>query len=115
MTVGGGSVGTDPAYVLDAFCRAALDAAGGTRELTDQVTRGLRAAYDASMLFLVTGTAAPLEELQRLVAGTPADLWASVWRAAAGEAAGLAEYAGRPIVTLGELGQLPVAMSEVIR
>jgi uncharacterized protein (DUF58 family) len=107
--------GTEPSYVLDAFCRAALDPVGVSRALPDQVTRGTDAAYDASMLFLVTGTAAPLDELQRVVALTPADLWASVWRTGAGESARLAEYAGRPIVTLGELGQLPVAMSEVIR
>ncbi len=115
VTVGGASAGTDPSYVLDAFCRAELDPAGVTRELSDQVTRGLGAAYDASMLFLVTGTAAPVDELQRVAAGTPPDLWTSVWRTGSGEAAGLAEYAGRPIVTLGGLGQLPVAMSEVTR
>jgi len=115
VSVGGGSGGTDPAYVLDAFCRAALDPTGDTRDLADQVTRGLGAAYDASMLFLVTGTNSPVDELQRLAAGTPADLWASVWRTAVGEAPGLQEYAGRPIVTVGELGQLPVAMSEVTR
>ena len=115
LSVGGRSVGWDPSYVLDAFCRAGLDPDGTEREVPEQVTRGLAAAYDASMLFLVTGTAAPVDELQRVVALTPRDLWASVWRVGAGQAAGLAEYAGRPIVTLGELGQLPVAMNEVIR
>jgi uncharacterized protein (DUF58 family) len=109
--VGGG----DPSYVLDAFCRATLDVPGNTHALADLVTRGLAAAYDASLLFLVSGTATPLVDLQRVVAQTPADLWAAVWRTGAGEKAGLAEYAGRPIVTLGELGQLPVAMSEVAR
>jgi hypothetical protein len=107
--------GADPSYVLDAFCRAGLDPARVTRELPDQVGRGLAAAYDASMLFLVSGTAAPIAELQQVAAGAPADLWASVWRTGAGEAAALAEYAGRPIVTLGGLGQLPVALSEVTR
>jgi hypothetical protein len=115
LSLGGGRVGWDPSYVLDAFCRAGLDADGAAHDVPDQVTRGLAAAYDASMLFLVTGTAAPVDELQRVAALTPPDLWASVWRTGVGEAAGLAEYAGRPIVTLGELGQLPVAMNEVVR
>jgi uncharacterized protein involved in response to NO len=67
------------------------------------------------MLFLLTGTAAPVDELQRVVGLVPTDLWAGVWRAGVGEAAGLAEDAGLHIVTLGALGQLPVAMSQVVR
>ena len=113
--VGGRSFGGDPSYVLDAFCRATLDGPANAHALADLVTRGLAAAYDASLLFVVSGTATPLVDLQRVVAQAPPDLWAAVWRAGAGEKAGLAEYAGRPIVTLGELGQLPVAMSEVAR
>ena len=109
VTTGGG----DPAYVLDAFCRAELD--DGAGELPDLVTRGLLAAYDASMLFLVTGTAHEVAELQRVVGVVPGDLWAGVWRAGLGAEGALAEYAGRPIVTLGALRQLPVAMAEVVR
>ena len=109
--VGGG----DPSYVLDALSRAALDSSEGATSLPDQVTRGLGASYDASLLFLVTGTAAPVDDVQRVVALAPPDLWASVWRCGDGEEVGLAEYAGRPVVTLGALGQLPVAMSEVVR
>ncbi len=115
LVVGGGSTGVDPAYVLDAFCRASLEDDESTHRLPDQVTRGLSVAGDASMLFLLTGTAAPVDDLQRVAALAPRDLWAGVWRAGVGDAAGLAEYAGRPIVTLGALDQLPIAMNEVVR
>ncbi|MEO6512402.1 MAG: DUF58 domain-containing protein [Nocardioides sp.] len=115
LVVGGGPASLDPAYVLDAFCRSSLEREGSARHLTDQVTRGLGAAGDASMLFLLTGTAAPVDDLQRVVGLVPGDLWAGVWRAGIGEVAGLAEYAGRPIVTLGALDQLPIAMNEVVR
>ncbi len=116
LTVGGPTVHPDPSYVLDGFCRAELDDSG--TDLSDLVTRGLLAAPDASLLFLVTGTAHTaegIEELQGVVRVVPMDLWAGVWRTGVGEPAALAEYAGRPIVTLGSLAQLPVAMSEVAR
>ena len=62
------------------------------------LTRGLLAAYDASMLFLVTGSRGHgVDELQRVVGLVPGDLWAGVFRAGTGEESGLAEYAGRPI------------------
>ena len=111
LTAGSG----DPSYVLDAFCRAEL---GVGVDLPDLLTRGLLAAYDASMLFLITGTALGaegIEELKRVVGLVPGDLWAGVFRAGTTEESGLAEYAGRPIVTLNALGQLPVAMAEVVR
>ncbi len=115
-TLGGGSAGLGPVVrprrLLPGRARPGGD---DPRACRTRSPAGSRRLYDASMLFLVTGTAAPIEELQRVVAMTPPDLWASVWRTGVGEAAGLAEYAGRPIVTLGELGQLPVAMNEVIR
>jgi hypothetical protein len=79
------------------------------------VTRGLLAAYDASMLFLVTGTAHGTDELQRVVGLVPRDLWAGIFRAGTAAESGLAEYAGRPILTLSALGQLPVAMAEIVR
>jgi hypothetical protein len=112
QTVGG----PDATYVLDAFCRAELDG-GATNDgdLPDLLTRGLLAAYDASMLFLVSGTAHGVDELQRVVSLVPGDLWAGVFRAEVGLEGGLAEYAGRPIITLGSLAQLPVAMTEVVR
>jgi hypothetical protein len=118
LTVGGSAVAGDPSYVLDAFCRAELDPddlPDSPAELPDLVTRGLLAAYDASMLFLVTGTAHGTDELQRVVALVPRDLWAGVFRAGTASESGLAEYAGRPIMTLSALGQLPVAMAEIVR
>ena len=111
LTAGSG----DPSYVLDAFCRAELDVGV---DLPDLLTRGLLAAYDASMLFLITGTAHGadgVDELQRVVGLVPGDLWAGVFRAGTTAESGLAEYAGRPIVTLNALGQLPVAMAEIVR
>ena len=112
QTVGGG----DTTYVLDAFCRAELDGgADSDGDLPDLLTRGLLAAYDASMLFLVSGTAHGVDELQRVVSLVPGDLWAGGFRAEVGQKGGLAEYAGRPIITLGSLAQLPVAMTEVVR
>ena len=109
LTVGGG----DPSYVLDTFCRASLDDASA--ELPDLVTRGLTTAYDASMLFLVTGAAHGVDELQHVLGLVPGDLWAGVFRCGADAESGLAEYAGRPILTLTGLGQLPAAMAEVVR
>ena len=110
-TVGSG----DPSYVLDTFCRTDL---GPGRDLPDLVTSGLATAYDASMLFLVTGALpgkGSMEELQRVVGLVPGDLWAGVFRCGAAAESGLAEYAGRPILTLSALGQLPAAMAEVVR
>jgi uncharacterized protein (DUF58 family) len=117
QTVGGGN----PSYVLDAFCRSHLDeppADPGERSLADLLTRGLLASYDASMLFLISGTAggdAGLDELQRVAGLVPGDLWAGVFRTGTGAESGLAEFAGRPFVTLSSLSQLPVAMAEVVR
>jgi uncharacterized protein (DUF58 family) len=103
----------EPTYVLDAFGRATL--AEDDAAPPEQVRRGLVAAYDASMLFLVTGTAASAGEIQGVGALAPPDLWASIWRAGADEEPGLAELAGRPIVTVGSLEQVPVLMSELVR
>jgi uncharacterized protein (DUF58 family) len=106
----------DPGAVLDAFCRTEL--ADDGPDLSDLVERGLMTAYDASMLFVVTGTADgddAVDGLSRVVGAVPGDLWAGVFRAGAAETAGVAEYAGRPIVTLSTLSQLPVAMAEVVR
>jgi len=115
-TAGGSVVSGDPSYLLDAFCRAELDDGGhDAGVLPDLLSRGLLTAYDASMLFLVTGTAHGVDELQRVVGLVPGDLWAGVFRSGTGEEGGLAEYAGRPIITLSALGQLPVAMAEVVR
>ena len=113
VTIGGPAGLTDPAYVLDAFCRAELD--DSTAGLPDLLASGRVAAGEASMLFLVTGTAAPSDEVQRVVGLVPGDLWAGVFRCGADATSGMAEYAGRPIVTLSALRQLPVAMSEVVR
>ncbi len=99
--------------MLDAFCRAELD--DSTAGLPDLLASGRVAAGEASMLFLVTGTAAPSDEVQRVVGLVPGDLWAGVFRCGADATSGMAEYAGRPIVTLSALRQLPVAMSEVVR
>ena len=41
--------------------------------------------------------------------------WAGVFRARVGTDGAMAEYAGRPVITLGSLTQLPVAMAEVVR
>ena len=111
-TVAGSTLTRDPSYVLDTFCRTDL---GPGRDLPDLVTSGLATAYDASMLFLVTGAAQAVEELQQVVGLVPGDLWAGVFRCGAAAESGLAEYAGRPIVTLSSLGQLPAAMAEVVR
>jgi uncharacterized protein (DUF58 family) len=111
-TAGGSVITGDPTYALDALCRAAPS---GGEPLPDLLARGLQAAYDASMLFVVSGTARDIDELQRVVGLVPSDLWAGVLRAGVGGEGGLAEYAGRPIITIGSLAQLPVAMAEVVR
>ena len=70
------------------------------------------------MLFLVSGTGggdAGVDELQRVVGLVPGDLWAGVFRAGTDARSGLAEFAGRPFVTLTSLPQLPVAMAEIVR
>jgi hypothetical protein len=111
-TVGDSTVAWDPSSVLDTFCRAGLEPG---RDLPDLVTSGLAAGYDASMLFLVTGAAQAVDELQQVVGLVPGDLWAGVIRCGVSAESGLAEYAGRPILTLSTLGQLPAAMAEVVR
>jgi hypothetical protein len=67
------------------------------------------------MLFLVSGEAQPVDELQHVLGLVPGDLWAGVFRCGTGAQSGLAEYAGRPILTLSGLSQLPAAMVEVVR
>jgi hypothetical protein len=112
QTVGDG----DPASVLDAYCYTELTDHGP--DLPDLVEQGLTTAYDASMLFVVTGTAGGdegLDGMTRVVSTLPGDVWAGVFRTGAGASSGVAEYAGRPIVTVSALGQLPVAMTEVVR
>ena len=89
--------------MLDAYCRAEV---GAGVDLPDLLTDGLLTAYDASMLFLVTGTAHGTDELQRVVGLVPGDLWAGVFRAGTGEASGLAEYAGRPMGRAADLRRL---------
>jgi hypothetical protein len=111
-TVGGPTLTWDPSYVLDTFCRADLEPGPDLRDL---VTGGLATTSDASMLFLVTGAAQAVDELQQVVGLVPGDLWAGVFRCGASAESGLAEYAGRPILTLNALGQLPAAMVEVVR
>jgi uncharacterized protein (DUF58 family) len=107
QTVGGG----DPSYQLDAYCRAALV----DLDLGDQLRHALTAAPEASLLFVVTGSGRDVGQLHQVLRVVPLEVWAGVLSTDTSGAAGLAEYAGRPLITLSALDQLPVAMSEVAR
>lgn len=103
--------GGEATPLLDTYCRATF------RDLTlnAQLANGLLAAVEASLFFLITGTGRDVGELQSALAQVPGDVWTCVIRVGAAEKAGVGEYAGRPLITLQKLDQLPVAMHEVTR
>lgn len=103
--------GADPSYLLDTFCRADLD----DLDLAEQVRRAMTVGTDASLFFLATGVGRGVEALQQVLRLVPGDLWAGVVSAGTLGSGGIAEYAGRPLITLSRLHQLPVAMAEVVR
>jgi hypothetical protein len=107
QTVGGG----DPSYQLDAYCRAGLL----ELDLGEQLRHALMAAPETSLLFVVTGSGRGVEQLHQVLRVVPPDVWAGVLSAGTAGTAALAEYAGRPLITLSALDQLPVAMAEVTR
>ncbi len=114
LVCGDVTLGGDPSYLMDALCRATLDGPAAA-DLGQRVRHSLMAAYDASLFFLVGGTAQEVTEVQAALGEVPPDLFACAIRCGAEAATGLAEYAGRPIATLSALRQLPVAMAEVAR
>jgi hypothetical protein len=102
---------SDASYVLDAFCRSDF----GSQELGPQVERSILAAHDTSLFFLVTGTERDVAQVQGALRHLPAEVWAGVLRTGQRSALGLTEYAGRPMLTLTDLAQLPVAIAGVAR
>ena len=96
--------------VLDATCRVQRDPAAGP--LPDEIRQAITLAPDTSLLFVVTGAAAPdVDDLAAALVMVPAETRCVVLRAAPGAAPSVLRQHGYEVITVPSLAELPGVMA----
>ena len=95
--------------VLDATCRVQREPSA--EPLAGEIRQALILAPETSLLFVVTGAAADLDDLAAALVSVPAETRCVVLRAALGEAPSVVRQHGHDVITVGALAELPGVMA----
>lgn len=95
--------------VLDATCRVQREPSA--EPLPGEIRQALILAPETSLLFVVTGAAADLDDLAAALVAVPAETRCVVLRAALGEAPSVLRQHGHDVITVGALAELPSVLA----